>query len=158
MFDILNKDKVLNYVSSRSKEKLLVLLDKYNINITYGQIYNPKNYNHDKVFYCVGTKPNSLTSKFNKINNFLEHSSNIYIGGDCANGEYIKTGQMAYQQGAYVAKRLNGDIPIEQPFEYKSKGISLNIGNEKVLIEGHKYIPDGIYPDFFTRLYSIFFV
>jgi NADH dehydrogenase FAD-containing subunit len=158
LFDMLQKDKILYYLSSRMKEKLLVLLDKYGINTTYGQMYNPKNYNHDKVFYCVGSRPNSLTSTFNKSNNFLQHSSNIYIGGDCANSEFIKTGQMAYQQGAYVAKRLNGDIPIEQPFEYKCNGISLNIGEQKVLIEGHKYVPDGIYPDFVTRLYSMFFV
>jgi NADH dehydrogenase FAD-containing subunit len=158
LFDMLQKDKIMNHISSRNREKLLVLLDKHDINTTYGQMYNPKNYNHDKVFYCVGTRPNGLTSIFNKCNSFLQQSANIYIGGDCANSEFIKTGQMAYQQGAYVAKRLNGDIPIEQPFEYKSNGISLNIGEEKVLIEGHKYVPDGIYPDFLNRLYSMFFV
>ncbi len=158
LFDMLQKDTVLNCVSSSRRVELLERLDKFKINTTYGQMYNPKNHHNDKVFYCVGTRPNVLTSKFKNVNNFLQYSSNIYIGGDCAPGDFIKTGQMAYQQGAYVARRLNGEIPIEQPFEYKCNGLALNIGENKVLIEGHRYVPDGIYPDFITRLYSLFFV
>jgi NADH dehydrogenase FAD-containing subunit len=84
--------------------------------------------------------------------------NNVYIGGDCINSGYIKTAQVAYQQGAYVAKRLNGDIPKDQPFEYKPNGVLINIGNKKVIIEGHKIIPDGIYPDFVVKLYSLFFI
>lgn len=158
MFDMLHKDNVLNYVSSIRKIELLEHLDKYGITTKYGQLYNPENYKHDKVFYCVGTRPNSLTSNFKHINSFLQYSSNIYIGGDCAPGDFIKTGQMAYQQGAYVARRLNGEIPIDQSFEYKCNGLALNIGESKVLIEGHRYIPDGIYPNFIIRLYSLFFI
>jgi NADH dehydrogenase FAD-containing subunit len=158
MFDMLSKDKVLNYVSSRRRDELLEVLDKYNISTTYESMYNPKDYNHDKTFFCVGTKPNNLIIKFTPINKYLQYSNNIYIGGDCANTSFIKTGQMAYQQGVYVAKRLNGEIPIDQPFQYISNGISLNIGYHKVLIEGHKYVPNGIYPDFIIKLYSMFFV
>jgi NADH dehydrogenase FAD-containing subunit len=158
IFDMLNKEQVLNYISSSRRPELLVLLDKYGINSTYGQMYNPKKHNHDKVFYCLGTRPNSLTSNLKNINNFLQYTPNIYIGGDCANTEFIKTGQMAYQQGTYVAKRLNGEIPIDQPFEYKCNGLAVNIGENKVLIEGHKHIFNGIYPDFVIRLYSLFFI
>lgn len=157
-FDMLDKDKVLNYVSPNRRTELLGLLDKYGITTTYGQMYNSNKYNHDKVFFCLGTRPNNLTSNFKPINSYLQFKQNVYIGGDCANTEFIKTGQMAYQQGVYLAKRLNGEIPIEQPFAYKSEGIALNLGNKEVLIEGHKYVPNGIYPDFIIRLYSMFFI
>ncbi len=160
MFDMLDKSKVLGYVSEKRKVQLLDMLEKYNISTTYGSMYKPENYYHDKTFFCVGTRPNNLISKlFPVVNNNLQvPNTNIFIGGDCATTPYIKTGQVAYQQGAYVAKKLNGDIPADQPFEYKSNGMSLNIGNGKALIEGNKYVPDGIYPDLAIKMYSLFFV
>ena len=64
----------------------------------------------------------------------------------------------AYQQGIYVARRLNGEIEENKPFEYKPNGIALNIDNKKVLIQNHNIIPNCIYPDYIIRLYSIFCV
>jgi NADH dehydrogenase FAD-containing subunit len=78
----------------------------------------------------------------------------IYIDAHYNNN--LKTAQVAYQQGAYVAKRLNGEI--NKPFEYSHNGISLHLGNKKVLIEGHNILPDNIYPDFIIKLYSLFFI
>ncbi len=159
MFDMLDKSKVLNYVSDPRKEQLLDIIDKYKISTTYEKMYNSKEYFHDKIIFCVGTRPNQLIKHFPNVNNSLQvPNTNIYIGGDCANTPFIKTGQVAYQQGAFVAKKLNGDIPADQPFEYKSNGIALNIGNEFALIEGNKYVPNGVYPSFFIKLYSLFFV
>ncbi len=67
-------------------------------------------------------------------------------------------------QGVYVAKRLNNisynfnKTDIDKPFEYNHNGISLQLGNKKVLIEGHNIIPDAIYPDIIIKLYSMFFI
>jgi NADH dehydrogenase FAD-containing subunit len=151
MFDLLEKDKVFNYVSPKNKELLIKNLNKVNMN--FGQKCNePFGYN----LYCIGSKPNILTQNLNPPNEYLQIDKNIYVGGDCSYSEYIKTGQVAYQQGAYVAKRLNGEN--NGPFKYSHNGISLHMGNKKVLIEGHPYLPDNVYPDFFIKLYSLFFV
>jgi NADH dehydrogenase FAD-containing subunit len=158
MFDMLSIDKVLNYVSPLNKEKLLQLLDEKNIKTVYEKAFNPKDYKHDNFLMCVGNRPNNLT-RLLKVDQFLTHNKNIYVGGDCINSvEYPKTAQVAYQQGAYVAKRLNGDIDTSEPFVYKHSGTSVNIGNFKVLIENHNFLPDGTYPDFFVKFYSMMFV
>jgi NADH dehydrogenase FAD-containing subunit len=165
MFDMLPKSKVLNYVSSLKKETLLDLLNKKNITTTYEKMYVSADYKHDISLLCIGTRPITLTQNF-KVNEYLqcfdntnEILNNVYMGGDCINSnKYIKTGQIAYQQGVYVAKRLNNDISEQQIFEYNPNGMSLNIGDKKVLIEGHNIVPDGIYPDIIVKLYSLFFV
>jgi NADH dehydrogenase FAD-containing subunit len=163
MFDILPESKILNYVNNDNRKSLLELLNKNNISTTFEKLYdnNLKSYyNHDKVFMCVGTRANNLTTNLT-TNEFLQVNSNnnnyynIYLGGDAINSpKYIKTGQLAYQQGKYVAERLNND----NEFEYKPNGMALNLGDKKVLIENHKFIPNGIYPDYIIKLYSLFFV
>ncbi len=161
MFDMLSKEKVLAYLNEKTKEDLLLLLNSKNISTTYEKMYNRdgKN-NHDKVIMCVGTRPNNLTINY-KINNYLQvkhenhYYNNIYLGGDAINStKYIKTGQLAYQQGKYVAERLNNN----KEFKYKPNGIALNLGDKRVLIENHNIIPNGNYPDFIIKLYSFFFV
>ncbi len=151
MFDLLEKDKVFNYVSPKNKELLFNNLK--NVDMYFGERCNETNgYN----LFCIGSKPNILTQKFKAINENLQIDKNIYVGGDCAYSDYIKTGQVAYQQGVYVAKRLNGQI--NGPFKYNHDGISLHLGNKKVLIEGHHILPDNVYPDFVIKLYSLFFI
>ncbi len=160
MFDMLPKDKVLAYVNEKHKKELLELLNKKNISTTFEKMYNKTEYNHDKVIFCVGTRPNNLTANF-KVNNYLQvkiednNYENIYLGGDGLNStKYIKTGQLAYQQGKYVAERLNND----KEFKYEPNGIALNLGDKKVLIENHNVVPNGIYPDFIIKFYSFLFV
>jgi len=162
MFDMLPKTKVLGYVNEKTKEELLLSLNKKNISTTYETMYNNK-YNHDKVIFCVGTKPNNLTINY-KVNNYLQvnhnnsYYNNIYLGGDCLNStKYIKTGQLAYHQGKYVAERLNNN-ELNKEFVFESNGIALNLGDKKVLIENHNFVPNGVYPDFVIKLYSFFFV
>ena len=163
MFDMLPQQKVLNFVKQRSKNHILNLLDKKNISKTYGEMYDKNKFSHDMSIFCVGTRGNILTSNF-KVNKFLQHTnySNVYIGGDCINSmDYIKTAQMAYQQGMYVANRLNTeieDIEDNKEFEYIHNGLSLNLGDKTVLIENNKLIKYGIYPDFIIKLYSMFFI
>ncbi len=161
MFDMLPKDKVLGYVNQNNKEYLLSLLNSKNISTTYEKMYNKDGkYNHDKVIMCVGTRPNNLTINY-QINNYLQvkhdndYYNNIYLGGDGVNStKYIKTGQLAYQQGKYVAERLNNN----KEFKYKPNGIALNLGDKRVLIENHNIVPNGKYPDFIIKLYSFFIV
>ncbi len=151
MFDLLEKDKVFSYINN--KELLFNNLNKPNINMYFGTKCNETfGYN----LFCIGSKPNILTQNYKSTNEYLQIEDNIYMGGDCNNINIIKTGQIAYQQGAYVAKRLNGEI--KGPFKYNHNGISLFMGNKKVLIEGHNILPDNVYPDFVVKLYSLFFI
>ena len=154
MYDAFPKDKVLSYVSKENKDYLLGILDTKGIRTNYGEMYNGKN---DNVIFCVGTRANSITNDF-VVNDKLEviGKANVYMGGDCANTTFIKNGQIAYKQGAYVANKLNGELLGNQAFTYKQNGISLNIGDNKVIIEGHDTLPDGSYPDFIIKMYSMF--
>lgn len=158
MFDILPKDKVFNYVSPINKELLLDLLDKKKVNLSFGKMFNKDEYTNYYNIFCIGSRPNILTLNFKPVNKYLQIDKNIYMGGDCATSVFIKTGQVAYQQGAYVAKKLNGEIPSDEPFKYSHNGISLHLGNKQVLIEGNPYLPDNVYPDFFIKMYSLFFI
>ncbi len=148
LFDMLSKDTIF-----KNKDYLLKTLETKNIKMMFETKYN-SNYSKDFIF-CGGTKPNNLTINY-KTNNYLQINENIYMGGDSNNNNINKTAQVAYQQGVYVAKRLNGEIDTE--FQYNHNGSSLNIGNKKVLIENHKIIPDGIYPDIIIKIYSFFFI
>jgi NADH dehydrogenase FAD-containing subunit len=146
LFDMFSKETIF-----KNKENLLKILENKNIKMMFETKYN-SNYSKDFIF-CGGTKPNNLTINY-KTNNYLQINENIYMGGDSNNINYNKTAQVAYQQGVYVAKRLNGEIDTE--FNYNHNGTSLNIGNKKVLIENHNIIPDGIYPDIIIKIYSLF--
>ena len=151
MFDLLEKDKVFNYVSPHNRELLFNNLNK--VDMHFGKKCNETcGYN----IFCIGSKPNILTQHFTSTNEYLQIDKNIYVGGDCSNNNYMKTGQVAYQQGVYVAKRLNGET--DDIFKYSHNGMSLHLGNKKVLIEGHPYLPDNIYPDIVIKLYSLFFI
>ena len=148
LFDTLSKETIF-----KNKENLFNILENKNIKMMFETKYN-NSYSKDFIF-CGGTKTNILTNNY-KPNNYLQINENIYIGGDCNYNNNIKTAQNAYQQGVYVAKRLNGEI--EGEYKYNHNGNSLNIGDNKVLIENHSFIPDGIYPDFIIKIYSFFLI
>lgn len=166
IYDVLTEDKIFPYVSYYHKTFLLNLLNNKNITLNLGGFYNAndeKNKDNYKIF-CVGIKSNMLTDNILVNDKLQSEKNNIYVGGDCINYKvnshlsYITNAQVAYQQGVYVAKRLNGEIEENKSFEYKSNGIALNIDDKQILIEGHNIIPDGIYPDYITHLYSMFCV
>jgi NADH dehydrogenase FAD-containing subunit len=152
LYDMLPINKVIGYVSTPMKIKLL---SNSNIKFHFGEGFKANK--DEEPLYCVGTRPNSLTENW-KVSNLLMLNEQVHIGGDCANTEFYKTGQVAYQQGVYVAKKLNGEIPVDEPFVYKPQGIALNVGDNKAIVEGHPYVPDGVYPAFIIKLYSLFFI
>ena len=157
MFDMLTKNKVLEHLKMDTKDLIFDVLEKKDITTYFNKPYNPSEYNFDKVLFCGGGKPNNLVSALKlEVNEYLQVNRNIYMGGDCVDSDLPKNAQVAYQQGAYVAKYLNGDIPYNKPFEFVSKGSAINIGDKKIIIEGHPILWDGVYPDFIMKLYSLF--
>jgi NADH dehydrogenase FAD-containing subunit len=164
IYDVLTEDKIFSYVNKYNKNYLLNLLDKKNITLNLGGFYNStdeKNKDNYKIF-CVGTRPNNLTQNIIVNDKLQTERNNVYIGGDCVgvNNKYgnIKNAQVAYQQGVYVAKRLNKEIDENEQFKYISKGMALNIDDKQILVENNDILPNGIYPDYITHMYSIFCV
>ena len=180
LIDTLKKENTLNYLSSINKDMIFAILVNKNIKTIFNEYYNPSNYNFDTTIMCVGNRVNKLVSGVKIDDRFRDVSNKkVYLGGDCANVNLPKTAQLAYAQGIYIAKQINGDE--KRPFRYidtlstnnvnnnvnnkndnyynyTSNGISLNIGDNNNLISGHSYIPDGKYPCEILKLYSLFFV
>jgi NADH dehydrogenase FAD-containing subunit len=173
LIDALKKENTIYYLSSVNKEMLFSLLENKNIKTIFNEFYDKKNHNFDKTIMCVGNRANALVSNVKIDDRFRDVlNKNVYLGGDCANINFPKTGQLAYAQGVYIAKQINGTE--NRPFRYidgaiinsvdnnyynyTTNGIAINIGDNKNLICGHKYLPDGKYPSEIIKLYSMFIV
>ena len=77
---------------------------------------------------------------------------------------------MAYAQGVYIAKQLNGDEwrPFKlisdgeeadaNSYNVSCKGSAIKLWDGQVLIDNHTYLPDGVYSKYIIKLYSTFFV
>ena len=176
LIDTLKKENTLNYLSFANKEMLFRILENKNIKTIFNEFYYPSNYNFDTTIMCVGNRVNNLVSSINIDDRFRDVlNKNVYLGGDCANTNLPKTAQLAYAQGIYIAKQINGrenrpfrfidsvptkdvNIKNENYYNFTSNGMSLNIGDNSNLICGHTYLPDGKYPSEIIKLYSLFFV
>ena len=176
LIDTLKKENTLNYLSFANKEMLFRILENKNIKTIFNEFYYPTNYNFDTTIMCVGNRVNNLVSSVNIDDRFRDvFNKNVYLGGDCANTNLPKTAQLAYAQGIYIAKQINGtenrpfhfidsvttkdvNIKNENYYNFTSKGMSINIGDNRNLICGHTYLPDGKYPSEIINLYSMFIV
>jgi NADH dehydrogenase FAD-containing subunit len=152
IIDSLNYNELYSYLSSESKEKIIKLLKKNNIELVPGRFYNKENDNGNVIF-ATGTRPNQLTNNWKLTESLqLVDYHKIFAGGDCINQTYPRNAQVAYQQGAFIAKKLNNEISDNEPFKFKSNGIALYCGNDKYLIE----LPNKvslIIPKLFVDLY-----
>lgn len=176
LIDTLPKENTLNFLNAENRKMLFSILEYKNIKTIFNEFYNSNNYNFDKTVMCVGNKVNRLVSSVKIDDRFRDlTNTNVYLGGDCTNINLPKTAQLAYAQGIYIAKQINGtenrpfrfldsviskdvNIKNENYYNFTSNGISLNIGDNSNLICGHIYIPDGKYPSEIIKLYSLFFV
>jgi NADH dehydrogenase FAD-containing subunit len=176
IIDTLSKVNTLNYLSQSNKDAVFSILSDNNIKTIFNQFYNPYNHHFDTTVMCVGNRVNRLVSGVKVDEKCRDISNNnVYLGGDCANTNLPKTAQVAYAQGIYIAKQINGienrpfryidrlskDLSKDQDnkyYNYISQGMSLNIGNNQNIICGHKYLPDGKYPCEILKLYSMFIV
>jgi NADH dehydrogenase FAD-containing subunit len=164
MYDMLAKEQTIQYVKSRSRSFVENFIREKGITVNYAQAFTPSGGSGDKTIFCVGNRPHPLSAGI-PIDSCLrsQHWRNVYVGGDGASMPGLKTAQVAYQQGAYIAESLNRTESLNriedenEPFQFVQKGLALNLDG-KVLIEGHALVPDGVYPAFVTRLYSMFFV
>ena len=117
-------------------------------------ILKPNNkINFDLAIWCGGIKANDLTLHVNKslndtnnkgiqVNKYLEidNMNNIYALGDCALTGNPPTAQVAYQQGIYLAKKMN--TGKKEEFVFKNRGQIGYIGNHESVFQ-NDYISGG---------------
>ena len=150
LFDALSIENTYSFLSTCGKETLLNLLTNYyKIPLVLGRFYD-KNIDKGHLIFATGSKPNDLTSKWkitNKLN--LENHDNVFAGGDGIVQNLPRNAQVAYQQGVYIAKKINGEKLDE--FNFINNGISIYCGNNKCLVEINNQTI--ILPSFLIDLY-----
>jgi NADH dehydrogenase FAD-containing subunit len=126
---------VYTFLSPKSQEKIFRELEKSLIPLQTSKMFaDTDRSKFDDVIFAVGSRPNDLTSKWKPTNKLtLESNPEVFVGGDCVNIGLPKTAQVAYQQGVYVAQRLNG--LTDKEFKYVSKGTALYTGRSWYLVE-----------------------
>ena len=128
---------VYTYLTLDGKKHILDRLKCFNIDLFTNKMFSEtdrKSFDH--VVFAVGSRPNDLTSKW-KLTPYLnlEGHSNIYSGGD-GRGEVglPRNAQVAYEQGKYVALRLNSKENNKE-FEFENKGIAIYTGLNRYYVE-----------------------
>lgn len=150
---------VYTFLTLEGKKYILNRLKCCNINLFTNKMFSENDkqlFNH--VIFAVGSRPNDLTSKW-KLTPYLnlEGHSNIYSGGDgrsiedklqlqpslrlreasplCPSTSALpRNAQVAYEQGKYVALRLNSKKNNKE-FKFENKGIAMYIGSNKYYVE-----------------------
>lgn len=150
LIDFLLLDKMYTFVNNETKNKILYLLEQNNIKLVTGRMYN-KHVDDGNVIFATGSRSNDLTSKW-KITNQLcvENYNDVFAGGDCITQKLPKNAQVAYQQGVYIAKKINGDKNLKD-FEYVDNGIALYSGNSHYLVEINN--KQYVLPSFIVNMY-----
>lgn len=136
---------VYTYLTPSGRQFILDRLEQLNIKLYINKMYsNNDTKDYDLVIFAIGSRSNDLTSKWkltSKLN--LEGYDNIYSGGDGIVSQYPKNAQVAYQQGKYIAQRLNKKgykIKDDKDFKYESAGTSLYCGEDKYYVESSMMI------------------
>jgi NADH dehydrogenase FAD-containing subunit len=154
---------VYTYLTLDGKKHILDRFKCFNINLFTNKMFSEtdrKSFDH--VVFAVGSRPNDLTSKW-KLTPYLnlEGHSNIYSGGDgrsmqpSTSGRSIeaklqlqpstsgrsmqpnglpRNAQVAYEQGKYIALRLNSKENNKE-FEFENKGIAIYTGLNRYYVE-----------------------
>ena len=152
---------VYTYLTLDGKKHILDRLKCFNIDLFTNKMFSETDRkSFDQVVFAVGSRPNDLTSKW-KLTPYLnlEGHSNIYSGGDgrsmqpSTSGRSIeaklqlqpstsgrgevglpRNAQVAYEQGKYVALRLNSKENNKE-FKFENKGIAIYTGLNRYYVE-----------------------
>jgi len=131
---------VYTFLTPESKNKIIEQLVKKSIPLYTSRMFvDSDRVNFDDVIFAIGSRPNDLTSKWKPTGQLtLESNPEVFVGGDGVNTGLPKTAQVAYQQGMYVAKKLNklDQEKYNSPdFKFVSKGTAIYIGKSWYLVE-----------------------
>ena len=133
LIDKLSKENTLNFLNTENRKMLFSILEYKNIKTIFNEFYNSNNYNFDKTVMCVGNRVNRLVSCVKIDDRFRDlTNTNVYLGGDCANINLPKTAQLAYAQGIYIAKQINGSE--NRPFKFIDFFTFIRVGTNLFLL------------------------
>lgn len=172
LYDGMDLDKLYTFLTPDGKLTILESLKSKSIELIPGKMFGSEDKaKFDDVIFAVGSRSNDLTGNWvvdSKLN--LVSNPEVFVGGDCVSTQmtglttpdgiklikpYPKTAQVAYQQGAYVASRLNNLSGAGEDFLFVPKGVALYKGSNKYYVES-----DGIkltIPKIFVELYYSWF-
>jgi NADH dehydrogenase FAD-containing subunit len=132
---------VYTYLTPYGKNYILDKLYFNDIKLVTNKMFSEDdNKLFDKVIFAIGSRPNDLTSKWETTKQLqLIGYDNIYVGSDgIMNKGLPRNAQLAYQQGKYIALKLNNTLSSKQindDFKFENKGIALYIGNGMYYVE-----------------------
>ena len=123
----------------------------------------------DMVIWCGGIKMSIFSKKVNEllhlnnprgipVNKYLnvEGQENLFAIGDCAFSGQPPTAQVAYQQGMYLAKRLNGQLHQTEEFNVQDKGQICYIGNGQSVYQNNYYKGGGRLMGYFNNFVHLY--
>jgi NADH dehydrogenase FAD-containing subunit len=138
LFDGLPLQKLYDYLSSDGKQYVLNRMQmNKKIDLITNQLFDRSTSSHyEMVIFATGSRPNGLTSqwKLTPRLRLLDHSR-VYAGGDGISSNFPRNAQVAYEQGKYVARLLNGEI--DEDFTFHSKGVAMYCGDSEYYTEVH---------------------
>jgi NADH dehydrogenase FAD-containing subunit len=131
---------VYTFLTPESKSKIIEQLVVKSIPLHTSRMFvDSDRSKFDDIIFAIGSRPNDLTSKWKPTSQLtLESNPEVFVGGDGINTGLPKTAQVAYQQGVYVAQKLN---KLEQAknnnfdFKFVPKGTAIYIGKSWYLVE-----------------------
>lgn len=138
ILDMIDNSKIYNYISEKGKNIILNRLDNSQIKLLSSTPFTESmKSKYDEVIFATGSRPNNLTFGWKlttKLN--LENYNDVFFGGDCVHYSLLpKNAQVAYQQGKYIAERLNDNNHKKDDFKFENNGIALYSGNETYYVE-----------------------
>lgn len=150
--------QVYTFLTPEGSKHIIKKLETTGIELHTNRMFSPNDKaNFDQVIFAVGSRSNDLTSGWKitpQLN--LETNPEVFAGGDCVGLLGLpKTAQVAYQQGEYVAKKLNAigtNKEFNEDFKFVPKGTALYTGKGEYYIEFTKDIRLTI-PELFVTFY-----
>ena len=140
--------QVYGFLTPKGKDYIIKKLESKSIGLHTSKMFSDEDKKKfDHVIFAIGSRSNDLTSKWKITNQLtLESYPDVFGGGDCIGGLNLpKTAQVAYQQGMYVAQKLNSlaKNQIIDDFKFISKGTIIYTGKGWYYVElnifGSKY-------------------
>ncbi len=135
LYDGLPLQNLYEYLSPDGKQHVLDRMKTSKIDLVTNQLFDRStSSNYEMVIFATGSRPNGLTAQWKVTPRLqLQDHPNIFAGGDGIISNFPRNAQVAYEQGKYVARLLNGEI--DEDFTFHSKGVAMYCGENQYYTE-----------------------
>lgn len=173
-------DRPVTMFDKTLSEKVVKLWEKENIQMYFQSLVQKINkdslvikdkpvLNFDMAIWCGGIKMSKLSKQVNDqlqlennrgipVDKYLQINgqTDLFAIGDCAFSGNPPTAQVAYQQGIYLAKQFNQQLPKKQEFVFQDKGQIGYIGNGNSIYQNNYYKGGGTLMYYFNNLVHLY--